>query len=250
MAKVDPRDFLLNTDYEMDKIVYFKDTKLTPDSFGTVTIAHNLGFAPLITGLWAKTPDFGTPQRFSSGAFENASHTSYIIDTVRCVATEHDIQFQLSSGQVASPTTYPFYVRIMGFEPSDSHAKIGKTSQNANTFILNTDYNYLKLYKKGVENITMSSDYSSTNPITIKHDFGYRPQALFWLETSYQGADYNVAAFDALDLPATSTVEGQTITSPKTGIESYTDRFVVKAPVPQYGDRYRLHYRIYYDETI
>ena len=69
MAKVDPRDFLLNTDYEMDKIVYFKEGSLNSGQTD-VSIPHKLGFAPLIFGICAFNEDFsdarGIPYQYQT----------------------------------------------------------------------------------------------------------------------------------------------------------------------------------------
>ena len=243
--KVDPRDFLLNTDHEMDKIIYFKQDKLTPNAYGSVTIPHNLGFAPLIMGVWSRTEDFANPQKFHLGLYLDPNTNTPVIDSIRCTVTENDILLE----QYAVQGNFDYYVRLIGFEPSDSHRKLGKTSQNARQFILNTDYNYLKLYKSGVENIVVDPTYTGTELITIQHNLGYRPQALFWVENSSQG-NYSVSAFDLVKLPSTTTFEGSSQTSQKEMIESYPDRFVIRPPLPQFGDTHKLHYRIYYDEAI
>ena len=139
----------------------------------------------------------------------------------------------------------------MGFEPSDSHRKLPKTSQNARQFILNTDYNYLKLFKKGVENITIHQTIPqpTADPITITHNLGYRPQALFWVEDIYNNSSV-VYQFDMTTLPSNIYDDYYgTITTPKQCIETYPDKFIIRPIIPQTGDTHKLHYRIYYDEA-
>ena len=235
--KVDPRDFLLNTDYEMDKIIYFKETKVTPDQFGDAIIPYSLGFAPLITGLWDRSENFNTPRSFSQTSFLDPITYQPVTDTVSCSAGENGILLTMFSEQIA-----PFYVRLIGFEPSNSHRKIGKTSQNANKFILNTDYNYLKLYKKGVEDIKINTSSGTVDPITITHNLGYRPQALFWHEISDDYGGSSITKLDYVEIPGEL--------SQKVGIEAYQDKFIVKTAYPQWGSIFKLHYRIYYDEAL
>jgi hypothetical protein len=240
MAKVDPRDFYLNTDYEMDKIIYYKETKLTPNQYGNVVLQHTLGLAPLITGVWAKTADFSEPHPFSgvSGVVDPSSN-SYVNDVVAVNADENEILFTQFTGSISGGGRYPFYVRIMGFEPSGSHKDLGKTSQNASVFILNTDYNYLKLYKAGSEDVVWNSQTGLFDPITITHNLGYHPQALFWIESV--GTDYRET------LPLTH-VSLPNIYTDKACVESYTDKFIVRPPLVS-GSSNKIQYRIYYDEA-
>ena len=243
--KVDPRDFLLNTDFEMDKIIYFKEEKLT-SHYQYATIPHSLGFAPLIIGVWSETADFAVPHPFSQEPIIDPVNNKYAIKMVRITAAETSIEFECYSGSVSNPTDFTFYVRLYGFEPSNVNKNVPKTSFNANTFVLNTDYNYLKLYEKGVKDIDISGQYPTA--VTITHNLGYIPQALFWLDSSYQGANHDVIQFDTLYTVYQNTWDGVTETIPKMGVECYNDRFVIKAPMPSYGDSLKLHYRIYYDE--
>ena len=247
--KVDPRDFLLNTDFEMDKIVYFKEAELMPDQFGGASISHSLGIAPLVFGVWSKTKDFAIPHAFCEAGFSEPATGKYVVETISCTSTESSINFIQYAGTESTPAPFKFYVRIFGFEPSDSHKNLPKTSFNADTFVLNTDYNYLKLYKKGVENIVIPSQAIAPSAITIKHNLGYRPQALFWVDSEYQG-HHEVTQIDILRTAHQENYDGAVTVVPSAGIQSYTDRFVIEPSMPQYGDTHKLHYRIYYDETI
>ena len=242
--KVDPRDFLLNTDFEMDKIIYFKEEKLT-SHYQSATIPHSLGFAPLIIGVWSETADFAVPHPFSPIDVVDPSNGTYPIKTVTCYITEETIEFLCYFGSLNNPTDFTFYVRLYGFEPSDVNKNVPKTSFNANTFVLNTDYNYLKLYEKGVKDIDISGQYPAA--VTITHNLGYVPQALFWLDSIY-GQNHELRQFDILTTVYQTTYNGTTTTIPKMGVECYDDRFVIKPSQPAYNGQYKLHYRIYYDE--
>ena len=238
---VDPRNFILNTDYEMDKIIYFTEQKVTPGQYGDFTIPHNLGIAPLITGVWSMTSDFAVPHHFALPMTYYSSvddEYKYLVDAVSCYADSNKILLELWSGSITiPPTTFPYYVRLIGFEPSNSTADLPSTSGNATQFILNTDYNYLKLHSAGV----IPFPTSGSETITITHNLGYCPQALFWRELTVDGA----SEIRPLTEYATSTTY-----APKDGIEAYNDRFVINKPQEQYGTDWKLHYRIYYDKAI
>ena len=240
MAKIDPRDFYLNTDYEMDKIIYYKETKLTPDQYGGATIDHGLSLVPLVTGIWSRTADFAEPHSLCGvGGVIDPSSNSYTPDAVTVSADESVIRFTQFAGPLSGGGYYPFYVRIMGFEPAGSHKNLGKTSQNANTFILNTDYNYLKLYKAGSEDLVWNTQTGLYDTITIQHDLGYHPQALFWIESVDQYY-HDILPINGVKLP--------NIYVDKSCRESYTDKFVIYPPAP-HASGGRVHYRIYYDEA-
>lgn len=251
MAKVDPRDFLLNTDYEMDKVIYYKDGEITPNSYGIATIAHKLPFAPLLTGVWSKTSDFTEPHAFfkvSPSYSSTAGAYKYMIDAVELQNDSTNITLHLLSGLSNNPTVYNYYVRIFGFEPSDGRNNTPATSQYAKNFILNTDYNYLKLHSKGVLPVTYSGGYPQ--PVTITHDLGYIPQALFWAEGDYQGAPSFIEQIDYMTTSATSNIGGQIATRPKSCVEAYNDKFIIYPPLYNGGfDSIKIHYRIYYDEA-
>ena len=206
MPKVDPRDFLLNTDYEMDKIIYF--TEGTVDNQQTLNIPHNLGFAPLVFGVGAFTSDFSDPRNlpFTESTSDN---------TIGCTldASSTKIQLIFTDYSSAKPK---IYFRVYGFEPTGSHAKIGATSKYSRQFILNTDYNYCKLYKTGV----------TTPNTTITHNLGYLPQVLAWRETS-----------NGLVSPIEYSGVGNAVI--------VTDTTVIF----NYRGASKIHYRIYYDEA-
>ena len=88
-----------------------------------------------------------------------------------------------------------------------------KTSGKANTFVINTDYNYCKLFKKG---------YTESD-LTIKHNFGYIPLVLAW---------------DAYGAPL------WLYDSNTDHIEVTSSNVVIKCSPDS-----RVHYRIYYDKA-
>lgn len=204
--KVDPRDFLLNTDYEMDKIVYFKEGELNAGQYD-IDIPHKLGFAPLIFGVCAFNSDFSDSR---SIPYQYSTQSDTIQFNASANANNVRVSYINTSGSPAK-----IYYRIYGFEPSDSHAKVNATSKYAKNFILNTDYNYCKLYKKGT--IAAGS--------TLTHNLGYIPQTLVWRQSNGWITPIEESSSNAAVIVTDQTVLFQ---YPSTGID-------------------KLHYRIYYD---
>lgn len=238
---VNPRNFIINSDYKMDKIVFFKEQYVTPDQYGYVQIPHNLGFTPLITGVWSTTSDFTTPHPFSKGYavyFPDYGDIRYIADVVECVATPTHITLQLCSGASFLGNTYPFYVRLIGFEPAPFGESVASTSQNADSFIVNSNYNYLKLHSAGVIPYGSAGGTSTE----IRHNLGYIPQALFWTQyNTPDGIETRAFTYYSTAIPQK--------TDP-VGVRAYNDAFYFYDSNMQYGSDFKIQYRIYYDQAI
>lgn len=210
MMAVDPRDFLLNTDYEIDKIVLFKSGTINAGQYD-VRIPHGLPFAPLTFGVFAYSEDFSGPRPMP---YQYITPENTIDVGLSSDATNLYLSYHNDSGSPAK-----IYYRVYAFEPSDSHAKVPATSNFAKDFILNTDYNYCKLKEKGVVDASSSA--------TIKHDLGYLPQVLVWNEqVGYINQVWNSMPY----LGGAPNVK-------------VTKQAVIITDIP------RAHYRIYYDEA-
>lgn len=206
-----PTDFLLNTDYEMDKIVFFIEGKL--DNWEEKEIPHNLGFAPLVFGVCSYNEDF-SDSRTIPYTWVRQHETVYF--GMRSYSDKIYIQFQSDE----NPPHDKVYYRIYGFEPTTVNKPIGSTSKDADKFVLNTDYNYCKLYKKGI--------IEGNN--TVDHNLGYIPQVLIWEEPA-----------ENCILP----IEYSSPEDPWVGYVRYlavTDKSITSYGYP------KIHYRIYYDE--
>lgn len=212
---VDPRKFLLNTDYEMDKIIYYKSSSITA-SQTTQTFAHNLGFTPLVFGVCSTDQNFSTSH---SVPYQYIAQSDYISFEAKANGTN----IVLTYYNFGAPSSTMYY-RIYAFEPSNSAAKIAPTSGNASKFVLNTDYNYCKLLKKGIIN------GSGTN--TVAHNLGYIPQVLAWGENSGYTA------------PIENSQPQDPVFNEPTYISVNNSSITVRNP----GSYTKVHYRIYYDE--
>lgn len=167
MAKVDPNDFLLNTDYEMDKIILVK----TGSFVERTTIPHNLNFTPLIFGVWSTDENFSSANIIGPVITAIGPPGLYTPPLgVMGRAFQNEVLLY-STGKDNSTT--PIYYRVYAFEPPGENQNTPQTSKLAHSFMLNTDYNYRKLKKTG----------EFTQPgQSYKHDLGYLPQVMAWVK--------------------------------------------------------------------
>lgn len=228
MAKVDPNDFLLNTDYEMDKLVLVKEGKL--DAPQTISFPHNLPFRPLVFGLCSFKENFSSPSPspFYKDPEFIGSPQPFIQYKVRFSAAVYGDDITVVYAN-SNNDPQPIYYRLYAFEPTDSYAKVPPTKNYATLFTLDTDRNYRKLYKKGLVEIGKS--------VTIKHDFGYIPQVMVWYDfPNFNKWTTNVFTFtDGSAEQVTATTSQVKISFPAQAGDIYNDA--------------KIHYRIYYDEA-
>lgn len=212
-----PKDFLLNTDYEMDKIILVKTGSFT----GEANIPHDLGFIPLPFGVWSTDQDFTTVNTL--GVSDSGSEPGYTPRLgVDCEAYSDKIRL-LASGNGSDTAT--IYYRLYALEPPNSSASIATTSGLADKFILNTDYNYRKLKAEG-EFTQDGQEYT--------HGLGYIPQVMAWawFDTgSKQGIYPIMSASNFTDFKIT-------VTSDKIIAGDITNIITKK-----------VYWRVYYDEA-
>ena len=210
----DPKDFLLNTDYEMDKIVYYKSGELLPTGNTAVYVdTYNLGFIPLTFAVFSFSEDFSDTRMDIMMTYND--DVSIVMNTYADGVT---IQYVNNNDQ-----NKKLYYRIYGFEPSNSMASVGKTQKDAKQFILNTDYNYCKLHSKGI----------ADSDTTITHNLGYCPFVLAWQEGKWGSESVIspcwISGAEDIGYP-------NIITTPNTLVISGLQ------------NNKKVHYRIYYEE--
>ena len=217
MAKIDPREFLLNSDYEMDKIIYFHEEERTVSGYTTVSFPHNLRTVPLVFGIWSNNPDFSNSHEINDYGLNPWSPDLICSATADLTNINLTLIPKYENNQYVSTT---FYIRIFGFEPYDEHKqglesynlpkitfqKIPPTSKYAKQFIINTDYNYLKLLKAG------GSIGNYQNP-TYVHNLGYVPQVMTWNTLGWDTDDNNITfstsgGFSYSDIPGSEYIGG------------------------------------------
>ncbi len=210
-----PTDFLLNTDYEMDKIVYYKSGEIMPSDNEIYVDNFDLGFIPLVFATLSYTEDFSDTKMSSTIAEDG---TTIILQAYSDGVT---IQYKNPNNP-----NQKLYYRIYGFEPSNSTASVGKTQKDAKQFILNTDYNYCKLYKKGI----------ATSNIIIPHNLGYVPLVLAWQENKWNNPAPGIVTPCWFSGAEDSNIASVSVTSSEVQISG----------IPTNA---KVHYRIYYEEV-
>lgn len=243
---VDPRNFLFNTDYPMDQIVYFEEGKIEANTPSTV-IETGLDFPILPFGVWSYNQDFSQNYSFSVDAVLFAAKgTSY--------GDKHCVVIWGSANQ-------PYYYRVYGLMPSTVNKNAPATAKNSKDFIFNTDYNYRKLFASGV--FSYNDKWTPTGPpviqpFIVKHNLGYKPQVSSWSETRYSyqpEGDYSISKSDFFSMAHTyyDDATSTQVMIPKSGVE-VTDTEIIFYPQIEplrdlSGADKKIHYRIYYDEA-
>ena len=164
---INPKDFLLNTDYEMDKVILVKTGNFTD----VIEFQHGLSFTPLIFGIWSLDSNFTSANQLGptfGGTEPPGSYSPPLGVTVRT----SDTRVRLAAiGDGESSAT--IYYRLYAMAPTESNADIPATSGLANTFMVNTDYNYRKLKATG--------EFTSGGQ-SYTHNLGYIPQVMAWIK--------------------------------------------------------------------
>lgn len=176
------KEFLLSTDFPLDKVVFLTSGSYvvpSPVAGNKLTIPHGLPFIPLVSGSWDVTPSFSTNYDYYTGTIPSSNPATPFNLELDITADATNIYIN-PINVTGSPQTV--YYRIFALEPSDSQANLPSTVASADSFILNTDYNYTKLYLDGV--IT-GIGFPST--FTVTHGLGYPPQVLAWQTDPFNG---------------------------------------------------------------
>ena len=163
-------DFLLNTDYPIDKVIYRStifSMSLAAYDYQAASFAHGNGgvFLPLAQWSFSST--------FASGVYDiGTSPTSLGVTlyngTVSVDATNIYYTFQNNT-----PSSVTIYFRVIGLAISGSDRNVAATSQYQD-LVLNTDNNYLKIVAEGQQ------DVLDTQSLTVSHNLGYLPKTLVW----------------------------------------------------------------------
>lgn len=182
----DARNFLFNTDFPIDQIVYIREGSTTIGTGGTVNIAHGLPFIPNVIFYWSFDSDFATVYDQNVGPFPSGNIGFPF--TLQVTASSDATNVILNANGTLGPSTV--YYRIFAFQPSDYTGDVDPTASSADNFTLNTDFNYTKLLT--YDKVTVNAGGTTT----ITHDLGYIPQVLAW--TVFSGTS-NPLLYSALD---------------------------------------------------
>lgn len=179
------KNFLVNSDFPFDNVIYLKSDSTAMDSSTNLSFPHNLGFAPMLDVTWSYDSDFRTTYFQNSGPVSGA-YPGYLYDLQVTVESDASNVYLYASGP---PPTRTGYYRIFGFQPNDSNASIVPTVSSGDNFILNSSYNYTKLFKQG------SIPYTAgAVSVSFAHNLGYYPQVQVWNMGTYTGARMGLIA--------------------------------------------------------
>lgn len=166
-------NYIINSDYPMEKVAWVFETSGTTSSSGSSTIAAQ-------TTLTRTNPT-GTPLLLDGiYSFDNWA-SAYPIscgdrdrywEFVQLRSTSEEILISF----VGYSTSLPFKVRLWGFIPEDyPDGNAPKTDTASNyPFTIDTSKNYMNIYKTG--RVTASSP----SPATVSHNLGYMPFVRIW----------------------------------------------------------------------
>lgn len=234
------RNFKISSEQPTDIVVLFMEGK-TSFEYGSFSVNHSLGFAPLVFGFWSDTADFTSPIPFSlSPGISYIDPQTYqflpIWDSVQLSATTTNISMIATQA-----TAHDVYYRIYAMMPTDIDPDVATTSQFAERFIINSDYNYRKVLLAG--DVTLERDttqFLTAKAITINHNLGYKPQVMVWVGES-AGTIQQMQA---------NQFENQQARLSKQGVEVTNSTITIRAPWPQSASGTpKVYYRIYYDEA-
>lgn len=226
------KQLLFTSDYPNDKVVYLEtgSTSFTASTSAQLTtIPHGLPFTPLVGGNWALTSDFSVQYEFATYIGGNVTIYDYAVNVYA------DADNVYIYGDNITGTTKTLYYRIYGFQPPADTSEVTSLNDTGDNFILNTDYNYMKLYLSDTETLPSTQGTGVETTVSIPHGLGYVPQAVGWI------------TYTTNFVPA---VHPFGTTHPvQRNIAMYVDSTNVSFYVPAYVDSAEVYYRIYLDES-
>lgn len=165
----DSKDMLISSDFPLDKVIYIGGHQVTLGNFENefIAIPHNLGFTPLVTAQWSTDANFSVAYGINGGPSVGADRA---FDT--SIDATGDVINLLTQNRSGSSAT--IYYRIFAFVPSNVNPESDFTSVVGDDFIINTDYNYMKLFDTGVSTIGVGQT------VSISHGLGYYPRVMVW----------------------------------------------------------------------
>lgn len=165
------QDFLLNTDYSADKIVWLKEGSISANAGSNdIRLSNTLGVNLFVRGVFSRD-NFQTAYEF--GASKDLPN-SLVLDFSSYVAS--DTSEVLANIWLNSGSTVQYRLWGVVNEAETQNLDInGTASDTANQFIVNTKYNLPRLYAEGYAN--PDTDYN--------HSLGFIPYVDVWAYDQY-----------------------------------------------------------------
>ena len=182
--------FMFNSDYPMDKVVFYKQIKIDlPAGGGDVefTVDHNLLFTPLPIAIWSEDEFFNSVYSIDA-----------IVMTPRLFRIKADDTKITASFRTDDSVPYEGYLRIYGLLPATATQEAMPTARQSSKLIFDTDKVYSPLIFSGVITTDLNSNnvakvnvtygykelVTQANRIEVEHNLGINPFILYWRETN------------------------------------------------------------------
>ncbi|MDR1032714.1 MAG: hypothetical protein LBL84_01730 [Candidatus Nomurabacteria bacterium] len=167
---VDPRRFILNTDYPMDMIIgLWQGQAIVGGALAPASVPHGLPFAPLIGGVWSLSADFGVVNDLAAFGYQPGGKSMAVF------SDSTNLMIQGLDGTDFSSTFTAFY-QLYAFAPAGDDSDLPATATSGNKFVFNSDRNYMKLAMADFVDMTSGS------PVSITHGLGFLPSVDVWAE--------------------------------------------------------------------
>lgn len=165
------QDFLLNTDYSADKIVWLKDGSISANAGSNdIRLSNTLGVNLFVRGVFSRD-NFQTAYEFGTDKY---LANSLVLDFSSYVAS--DTSEVLANIWLNSSSTVQYRLWGVVNEAETQNLDInGTASDTTNEFIVNTKYNLPRLYAEGYAN--PDTDYN--------HSLGFIPYVDVWAYDQY-----------------------------------------------------------------
>lgn len=182
------KKFLYSSDFPTDKVIWRSPgSQSIPHANNasgsvTITIAHGLGYRPLVRGVYSENnfTDYyeigSAPFFFFSGQWLPRINAAVSSDTTNVYLTFLNLD-----------TTRTISWKLIGLLPSDAPATAKKiTPKGDGKFYFNSDQNYLKL----LYDVKIPATVPGWSDLLVSrtHSLGYHPRVMVW--TEYGGKTY------------------------------------------------------------
>lgn len=175
----------------MDKIVWLPDeiTINNPKDSFSLTTPHGLGAVPYVKGVW------------SSDDWETTWPTNVTVNDVQVVSKQVSVSSDETNVYLSGIANVAgITLRLWGvfYEAATLDVVVPPTrDKSTNKFIINSDFNYPKLFMEGIADVTTLAQ-------SITHDLGFVPQIDIWQRVgspgSYRWEELNFDVLGTSDL--------------------------------------------------
>ena len=178
----DIRDFVFNSEYPIDKVIYLKEGKVTSNGVvNQVSFPHNLGFTPFVDGIYSfGDPSFNESYTFGSGkniTIGTPPNTLQVPIYLNISADKNNIYVIFNF--LPSDYVGDIYFKIYGLADESADVDVQPTANQADKFVFNSKYNYCKIIKEGY-----ADPQGEGKDVVINHGLGYYPQVSVWMSSA------------------------------------------------------------------